>query len=260
MAPVRRTLRGVSRCSPRHNSTITPGNGSKNVGGMINTPAGPDCKFYGGNQVGDVIKSAAYGGADACPITIGQASRRKRVQHGQHHHQGLRPPHRHQYRLLQRRLRKRLEGKLLRQEDRLPTARRHTHRPGHHRQLAALRQRDHDRQGYVLVYIGNTRTRQLPSLLRRRKRPHHLPHTSQRTPTRRGTAYSGTTRPPTPAHSSTIAPPPIGLHHREIQRLGTRHRCRPLRHRQRIAEVDRRGEVPSRNSSTLSSILRRPSA
>ncbi len=51
---------------------ITPGNAAKNVGGMINTPAGPDCKFYGGNQVGDVIESAAYGGADACPITIGQ--------------------------------------------------------------------------------------------------------------------------------------------------------------------------------------------
>ena len=52
--------------------TITPGNGSHNVGGMINTPAGPDCKFYGGNQIGDVIKSTTYGGADACPITIGQ--------------------------------------------------------------------------------------------------------------------------------------------------------------------------------------------
>ena len=52
--------------------TITPGDGSHNVGGMINTPAGPDCKFYGGNQIADVIKGAAYGGANACPIAIGQ--------------------------------------------------------------------------------------------------------------------------------------------------------------------------------------------
>jgi Flp pilus assembly protein TadG len=51
---------------------ITPGNASKNVGGMINTPAGPECKFYGGNLIGEVIESAAYGGADACPITVGQ--------------------------------------------------------------------------------------------------------------------------------------------------------------------------------------------
>ena len=52
--------------------TITPGNKSQNSGGMVNAPAGPDCKFYGGNQVADVIKSAAHGGADACPISIGQ--------------------------------------------------------------------------------------------------------------------------------------------------------------------------------------------
>jgi Putative Flp pilus-assembly TadE/G-like len=52
--------------------TITPGDQSHNVGGAVNTPAGPDCKFYGGNQISDVIKSATYGGADACPIVIGQ--------------------------------------------------------------------------------------------------------------------------------------------------------------------------------------------
>jgi hypothetical protein len=39
---------------------------------MINTPAGSDCKFYGGNQIADVIKGAARGGADACSLTIGQ--------------------------------------------------------------------------------------------------------------------------------------------------------------------------------------------
>jgi hypothetical protein len=59
--------------SPPTQVTITPGDGSKNVGGMINTPAGVDCKFYGGNQIADVIKGATYGGADACPITIGQS-------------------------------------------------------------------------------------------------------------------------------------------------------------------------------------------
>ena len=52
--------------------TIKPGDKSQNVGGAINTPAGSDCKFYGGNQIADVIKSAAHGGADACPISIGQ--------------------------------------------------------------------------------------------------------------------------------------------------------------------------------------------
>jgi hypothetical protein len=52
--------------------SVTPSDGANNVGGMINTPAGTDvCKFYGGNQIGDVIKGAAYGGADACPIMIG---------------------------------------------------------------------------------------------------------------------------------------------------------------------------------------------
>jgi hypothetical protein len=52
--------------------TITPGDGSNNVGGAVNTPAGPTCKFYGGNQIGDVIQGATLGGADACPITVGQ--------------------------------------------------------------------------------------------------------------------------------------------------------------------------------------------
>jgi hypothetical protein len=63
---------GAFTDNPPTQLTITPGDGSHNVGGMINTPAGPDCKFYGGNQVSDVIVGAARGGADACPIAIGQ--------------------------------------------------------------------------------------------------------------------------------------------------------------------------------------------
>jgi hypothetical protein len=63
---------GAFTDSPPTQLTITPGDASANVGGMINTPAGPTCKFYGGNQIGDVIEGSAYGGADACPITIGQ--------------------------------------------------------------------------------------------------------------------------------------------------------------------------------------------
>jgi Flp pilus assembly protein TadG len=63
---------GAYKDNPPTLLTIAPGDGSSNVGGMINTPAGPTCAFYGGNQVGDVIKGAAYGGADACPIAIGQ--------------------------------------------------------------------------------------------------------------------------------------------------------------------------------------------
>jgi hypothetical protein len=63
---------GAFGFSPPTQITITPGDGSNNVGGAVNTPAGPDCKFYGGNQISDVIKGAAYGGANACPITIGQ--------------------------------------------------------------------------------------------------------------------------------------------------------------------------------------------
>ena len=53
--------------------TITPGDQSRNVGGAVNTPAGPDCKFYGGDQISDVIKGASFGGVDACPISIGQS-------------------------------------------------------------------------------------------------------------------------------------------------------------------------------------------
>jgi hypothetical protein len=64
---------GAFQDNPPTQFTITPSDTSHNVGGMINTPAGPpDCKFYGGNQIGDVIKGAAYGGADACPINVGQ--------------------------------------------------------------------------------------------------------------------------------------------------------------------------------------------
>jgi hypothetical protein len=63
---------GTLQFSPPTQVTITPGDGSFNVGGAINTPAGADCKFYGGNQIADVIKGATRGGADACPIAIGQ--------------------------------------------------------------------------------------------------------------------------------------------------------------------------------------------
>jgi hypothetical protein len=63
---------GALSMSPPTQLTITPGGKSQNGGGMINAPAGTDCKFYGGNQIADVIKGAAYGGANACPITIGQ--------------------------------------------------------------------------------------------------------------------------------------------------------------------------------------------
>ena len=64
---------GAFQDNPPTQLTITPGDQSNNVGGAVNTPAGPDCKFYGGDQISDVIKSAAYGGADACPISIGQS-------------------------------------------------------------------------------------------------------------------------------------------------------------------------------------------
>jgi hypothetical protein len=63
---------GAFTDSPPTQLTIKPGNPGT-VGGQVNTPAGPTCKFYGGSQVGDVIQSAAYGGADACPIAVGQS-------------------------------------------------------------------------------------------------------------------------------------------------------------------------------------------
>jgi hypothetical protein len=63
---------GAYTDDPPTQLTVSPADQSLNVGGAINTPAGPDCKFYGGNQIGDVIQSAAFGGADACPISIGQ--------------------------------------------------------------------------------------------------------------------------------------------------------------------------------------------
>jgi hypothetical protein len=63
---------GAFKDSPPTQLQIKPGSGSDNSGGMINTPAGPTCAFYGGNQIADVIKGAANGGADACPISIGQ--------------------------------------------------------------------------------------------------------------------------------------------------------------------------------------------
>jgi hypothetical protein len=64
---------GAFKDNPPTQLTITPGDQSNNVGGAVNTPAGPDCKFYGGDQISDVIKGAAYGGQDACPIAIGQS-------------------------------------------------------------------------------------------------------------------------------------------------------------------------------------------
>lgn len=47
--------------------------GSVASAGSVNAPAGPNCKFYGGSGIRDVIQSAAHGGEDACPIEIGQA-------------------------------------------------------------------------------------------------------------------------------------------------------------------------------------------
>jgi hypothetical protein len=64
---------GAFTDNPPTQITITPADQSHNVGGAVNTPAGPDCKFYGGNQISDVIKGNAHGGADACPISIGQS-------------------------------------------------------------------------------------------------------------------------------------------------------------------------------------------
>jgi hypothetical protein len=64
---------GAFTDDPPTQVSITPADQSSNVGGAVNTPAGPDCKFYGGNQISDVIKGSAYGGADACPISIGQS-------------------------------------------------------------------------------------------------------------------------------------------------------------------------------------------
>jgi hypothetical protein len=58
--------------NPPTQLSITPSNQANNVGGAVNTPAGTDCKFYGGDGISDVIRSADFGGVDACPITIGQ--------------------------------------------------------------------------------------------------------------------------------------------------------------------------------------------
>jgi putative Flp pilus-assembly TadE/G-like protein len=63
---------GAFTDDPPTQVSITPADQSRNVGGAVNTPAGPDCKFYGGNQISDVIKGALYGGEDACPISVGQ--------------------------------------------------------------------------------------------------------------------------------------------------------------------------------------------
>jgi hypothetical protein len=63
---------GAYTDDPPTQLAITPGDQSNNVGGAVNTPAGPDCKFYGGNQISDVIKGSNFGGVDACPIAIDQ--------------------------------------------------------------------------------------------------------------------------------------------------------------------------------------------
>ena len=63
--------KGAYTDNPPTQFTITPSDQSNNIGGAVNTPAGPDCKFYGGDGISDVIKSAAYGGVDACPIVVG---------------------------------------------------------------------------------------------------------------------------------------------------------------------------------------------
>jgi Flp pilus assembly protein TadG len=64
--------KGAYTESPPTQITIAPGDKSNNVSGMINSPAGPTCKSYGGANIKDVIEGAAHGGADACPILIGQ--------------------------------------------------------------------------------------------------------------------------------------------------------------------------------------------
>jgi hypothetical protein len=64
---------GAFTDTPPTQISITPADQSHNVGGAVNTPAGTDCKFYGGDQISDVIRGSAYGGADACPISIGQS-------------------------------------------------------------------------------------------------------------------------------------------------------------------------------------------
>lgn len=64
---------GAFTTSPPTQLTVTPADQSRNVGGAINPPAGDQCKFYGGDGISDVIRSASFGGVDACPITIGQS-------------------------------------------------------------------------------------------------------------------------------------------------------------------------------------------
>ena len=81
---------GAFTYNPPTQLTITPGDGSHNVGGMINTPAGPDCKFYGGNQIADVIKGNGLRRGRCLPDRDrpdrADADRREQRQH---HQQGL---------------------------------------------------------------------------------------------------------------------------------------------------------------------------
>ena len=137
---------GAFTDDPPTQLTITPGDQSHNVGGAVNTPAGPDCKFYGGDQISDVIKSATPTAAPTrARSRSANPSRPRPASARQHHQQGLRRAHRQQHRLLQRRLRPGRERQLLRQEARLAARSASSPSPGHDGQLAALRQRDDHR-------------------------------------------------------------------------------------------------------------------
>jgi len=63
---------GAYSSDPPTQLSITPADQSHNVGGAINPPAGDVCKFYGGDGISDVIRSASFGGVDACAIALGQ--------------------------------------------------------------------------------------------------------------------------------------------------------------------------------------------
>jgi Flp pilus assembly protein TadG len=57
--------------TPPTQIVIVPSAKTDNVGGAVNVLAGPNCSFYGGNQIADVIRGASRGGADPCPLAIG---------------------------------------------------------------------------------------------------------------------------------------------------------------------------------------------
>jgi hypothetical protein len=69
--------------------SIAPNEGSA-LGGAINTPAGANCSFSGGSVIGQVIRSARFGGMDACPVEISQTIQTQTgVQNSQWTNQGF---------------------------------------------------------------------------------------------------------------------------------------------------------------------------